>query len=354
MYDALYGFSGKPFQLTPDQRFFFDSQGHHRALAYLRYGLEQGEGFIVITGGIGTGKTMLVRTLFSELASRNVMAAQLVTTQVDPDDMLRMVSASFGLAHEGMNKATLLHNLEVIARTRFAEGKHILLVVDEAQNLPAPSLEELRMLANFQIEGRSLFQSFLLGQEDLRRTLQAPNMEQLRQRIIAAYHLEPLSSEETRGYIEYRLKCVDWTGDPELKEEIFPVVHERTGGVPRRINTLCDRLLLFGCIEGKHVLTLDDLLVVAAEIEEEVGRPETRVPDRPKASAALGGGVAPKGIPVDIGHAGAEAGGEGLEGRLAALEATVHRLHATVQHERKLLRKAILMQLDLDAYDELD
>ena len=320
MYDALYGLSGKPFQLTPDQRFFFDSQGHHRALAYLRYGLEQGEGFIVITGGIGTGKTMLVRTLFSELANRNVMAAQLVTTQVDPDDMLRMVCASFGLAHEGMNKATLLHNLEVIARTRFAEGKHILLVVDEAQNLPAPSLEELRMLSNFQIEGRSLFQSFLLGQEDLRRTLQAPNMEQLRQRIIAAYHLEPLSPEETRDYIEYRLKCVDWTGDPELEEEIFPLLHERTAGVPRRINTLCDRLLLFGCIEGKHNLTVDDLRLVVAEIEEEVGRPETRAPDRSKANAAVGEGVARQGSALYLGPAGAEVGGEGLDERLAALE----------------------------------
>jgi general secretion pathway protein A len=351
MYDALYGLSGKPFQLTPDQRFFFDSQGHHRALAYLRYGLEQGEGFIVITGGIGTGKTMLVRTLFSELASRNVMAAQLVTTQVEPEDMLRMVSASFGLAHEGMNKATLLHNLEAIARTRFAEGKHILLVVDEAQNLPPRSLEELRMLANFQIEGRSLFQSFLLGQEDLRRTLQAPNMEQLRQRIIAAYHLEPLSSDETRDYIEYRLKCVDWTGDPELEEEIFPLVYERTGGVPRRINTLCDRLMLFGCIESKHVLTADDLRIVAAEIEHEVGRPETRVPDRSKTGAGVGAGAAQNGSALELESAGGE---EGVAGRLAALETAVHRLHTTVQRERKLLRKAILIQLDMDADDEPD
>ena len=228
MYDEYYGLSGKPFQLTPDHRFFFDSQGHHRALAYLRYGLEQGEGFIVITGGIGTGKTILVRALFDELDGRSIMAAQLVTTQVEPEDMLRMVCASFGLAHEGMNKATLLHNLEVIARTRFAEGRRILLVVDEAQNLPARSLEELRMLANFQVEGRSLFQSFLLGQEELRRTLQSPNMEQMRQRIIAAYHLEPLSSEETQAYIRFRLDRVGWSSDPELTSDVFVEVFEQT------------------------------------------------------------------------------------------------------------------------------
>ena len=345
MYDEFYGLSGKPFQLTPDHRFFFDSQGHHRALAYLRYGLEQGEGFIVITGGIGTGKTILVRALFSELEGRNIMAAQLVTTQVEPEDMLRMVCASFGLAHEGMNKATLLHNLEVIARTRFAEWRRILLVVDEAQNLPARSLEELRMLANFQVDGRSLFQSFLLGQEELRRTLQLPNMEQLRQRIIAAYHLDPLSLEETSAYIAFRLNRVGWSGDPEFAPEVFELVHARTGGVPRRINTLCDRLMLFGCIEERHQLTRDDVRVVAAELEQESGRltggeVRTTVAESGTAAAtdAGGGGL----TPGDLGE------------RLSSLEAEVSRLRLIVMQERKLLRKAVLLQLELDAYDDLD
>jgi len=342
MYDEFYGLSGKPFQLTPDHRFFFDSQGHHRALAYLRYGLEQGEGFIVITGAIGTGKTILVRALFSELEGRNIMAAQLVTTQVEPEDMLRMVCASFGLAHEGMNKATLLHNLEVIARTRFAEGRRILLVVDEAQNLPDRSLEELRMLANFQVDGRSLFQSFLLGQEELRRTLQLPNMEQLRQRIIAAYHLEPLSREETSAYIRFRLERVGWAGEPEFAPEVFELVHAETGGVPRRINTLCDRLLLFGCIEEKHRLAVEDVQVVAAELQQESGRP---------AGLAVSATQAPCGSPA----AGADRPAPGdLPERLAALEGEVSRLRLIVMQERKLLRKAVLLQLELGAYDDLD
>mgnify|MGYP001814061506 CR=1 FL=1 len=349
MYDEFYGLSGKPFQLTPDRRFFFDSQVHHRAMAYLRYGLEQGEGFIVITGGIGTGKTMLVRALFSELENRDIMAAQLVTTQVGPEDMLRMVCASFGLAHEGMNKATLLHNLEVIARTRFAEGKRILLVVDEAQNLPAGSLEELRMLANFQVEGRSLFQSFLLGQDGLRRTLQADALEQLRQRIIASYNLDPLSAEETRAYIEHRLKTVSWEGDPELGEAVFDGVFEFTGGVPRRINALCDRLLLYGCIEEKHALDTDDLGVVIAEMRREVGH-EAR-----QASAPAVSSDAAQASPVSAGHEGAPppADADTLE-RIRRLELEVARLRETVQHERKLLRKAVLLQLDLSAYDDID
>lgn len=340
MYDEFYGLSGKPFQLTPDQRFFFDSKSHHRALAYLRYGLEQGEGFIVITGGIGAGKTMLVQALFAELASCNVMAAKLVTTQVDPDDMLRMVCASFGLVHEGLNKATLLHNFEVVARSRFAEGKRILLVVDEAQNLPARSLEELRMLANFQVEGRSLFQSFLLGQPELRKTLQLPTMEQLRQRIVAAYHLEPLTHDETRAYIEYRLGRVDWKGCPEMQSDIFTKIFELTGGVPRCINTLCDRLMLYGCIEAKNSLTAADVSLVSAEMQDEVGG----YADRDLAGGRLS--------PLSDDTAGDP--NPDLAARLASLEAEVSRLRSTVQHERKLLRKAVLMQLDLDAYDEFE
>ncbi|MCU0836930.1 MAG: XrtA-associated ATPase [Chromatiaceae bacterium] len=353
MYDEFYRLTGKPFQLTPDQRFFYESQVHNRAMAYLRYGLAQGEGFIVITGGIGTGKTMLVRNLFSEIENRDVMAAQLVTTQVGPEDMLRMVCASFGLAHEGMNKATLLHNLEAIARARFAEGKRILLVVDEAQNLPARSLEELRMLANFEIDGRSLFQSFLLGQDELRRTLKGAGMEQLRQRVIASHHLDPLSAEETRGYIEFRLGRVGWSGDPALDEALFPTVHELSGGVPRRINALCDRLFLYGCIEELHTLGPADLAAVAADMQKELalaasapqpGTPPESVQEREAGPvedrpAADGGVVAP---PVDLSR------------RVAQLEAEVERLRRIVQHERKLLRKAVLIQLDLNGYDDLD
>lgn len=343
MYEEFYNLSGKPFQLTPDHRFFFDSPGHHRALAYLRYGLEQGEGFIVITGGIGTGKTILVRALFSELAEHQVTAAQLVTTQVEPDDLLRMVCAALGLAHEGMNKARLLAALEELGRARLAEGRRILLVVDEAQNLPPRSLEELRMLANFQVDDRSLFQSFLLGQEELRRTLQAFTMEQLRQRVIAAYHLDPLSVQETRSYIEFRLQRVGWSGDPEFAPEVFDLVHAQTGGVPRRINSLCDRLLLFGAIEGKHRLTVEEVTVVAAELHQESGRAE--------------GGDSPM-VPRDGGFASAEAHGDqaapaDLAGRVAALEVELSRLRLLVMQERKLLRKAVLLQLDLDGYDDV-
>ncbi|HIP53762.1 MAG TPA: DUF2075 domain-containing protein, partial [Chromatiales bacterium] len=271
MYDEYYKLTGKPFQLTPDCKFFYNSKGHHRAMAYLRYGLEQGEGFIVITGPVGTGKTMLVHNLFKEIENKDVLAAQLVTTQVEPEDMLRMVCASFGLAHQGQNKATLLHNLEAIARARHIEGKRVLLVVDEAQNLPARSVEELRMLSNFQVDGKALFQTFLLGQDELKKTLQGPGMEQVRQRIIASYHLDPLGAEESKKYIEHRLRLVHWQDDPHIEEEVFDGIYEFTKGVPRRINSFCDRLLLFSALEERHTITMEELGAVVDEILQESG-----------------------------------------------------------------------------------
>ncbi len=351
MYDDFYKLDGKPFQLTPDHKFFFNSKGHNRAMAYLRYGLEQGEGFIVITGGIGTGKTTLVRNLFEELSALNVMAAQLVTTQVDADDMLRMVCASFGLAHEGLNKATLLHNLEAIARARHAEGKQILLVVDEAQNLPARSVEELRMLSNFQIDNKALVQTFLLGQEEFKRTLQSPGMEQFRQRIIASYHLEPLSVEETEKYIKHRLQLVGWDDDPEFMEGVFNLIYEFTGGVPRRINAMCDRMLLFGCLEEVHTIDKDVVLSVTEELEQEVSyQPQKTEPQLASVSSLhpSAAGASQAAAPQ------LAASADDLVYRIQGLEKEISSLKLIMRKEQKLLRKAILLQMDLDEYEDLD
>jgi len=269
MYESFYKLSAKPFQLSPDPKFFFGSQGHKRAMSYLRYGLTQGEGFIVITGGVGTGKTTLVRTLFSELSKENIIAAQLVTTHLQADDTLRMVAAAFGLAHEGASKASILKNLEIFLTARAREGKRVLLVVDEAQNLPVESLEELRMLSNFEAGGRSLLQSFLLGQNEFKNTIQSAGLEQLRQRIIAAYHLEPLGAEETQAYIEHRLQLVGWDNNPEISSSAHQIIFETTGGVPRRINTFCDRLLLFGYLEELTALDESHVNEVAKELKQE-------------------------------------------------------------------------------------
>src|SRR5437660_11516114 len=278
MYESFYGLSGKPFQLNPDPAFFYGSRGHKRAFAYLQYGLYQSEGFIVITGEIGAGKTTIVRSLFEQLDREKVIAAQLVSTQLDADDMLRAVCVAFGIPVAAVNKAQLLASLEAFLCQLATESKRGLLIVDEAQNLTPRAVEELRMLSNFQLADQALLQSFLIGQPELRVMMQAPQMQQLRQRVIASYHLGPLDRAETQAYIEHRLHHVGWKDDPRFEPSCFDLIHTWSGGIPRRINTLCNRLMLAGFLGEKHALEPSDVQSIAREIRDEMGPDATLGP----------------------------------------------------------------------------
>ena len=269
MYETFYGLAGKPFQLNPDPAFYFGSRQHRRAMAYLEYGLHQNEGFIVVTGDVGAGKTTIVRSLLDKLDPQQVVAGNLVSTQIDAEDTLRLVASSFGLRTKGVEKSDLLLSLEAFLVSVSQQGKRALLVVDEAQNLTARSVEELRMLSNFQLDTHALLQSFLVGQPEFRRTMQSPEMQQLRQRVIAACHIGPLDADETRGYIEHRLKCVGWKGDPKLHPEAYEGIFKAAGGIPRRINAVCDRLLLSGYLAGQREFTRADVDMVAREMHDE-------------------------------------------------------------------------------------
>ncbi len=269
MYESYFKLRGKPFQLNPDPAFFFGSRGHRRAMAYLEYGLHQNEGFIVVTGEVGAGKTTLLRSLLEHLDSSKVVAANLVSTQVNENEILRMVAAAFGVPSRGLDKAGLLLALETFFVSLAATGKRALLIVDEAQNLSQQAVEELRMLSNFQLEDHALVQSFLVGQPEFRDIMQSPEMQQLRQRVIASYHLGPMDSEETRAYIEHRLKHVGWNKDPEFKDDAFGVIYGYTGGVPRRINSLCDRLLLAAYLSDRHTIGEANVKEVVAELRQE-------------------------------------------------------------------------------------
>lgn len=270
MYETHFKLSAKPFRLSPDARFYFDSRGHARAYAYLRYGLSQGEGFIVITGEIGTGKTTLVEKLFNSLGNDNVIAARLVTTQLGPEETLKFVASEFGLETADKNKADLLIEIEKTLVDKAKNGIRALLVVDEAQNLQPSTLEELRMLSNFNYEGHPLIQSFLLGQPQFKQLLHQDSMEQLRQRVIASYHLEPLQVDETKDYIMHRLRLAGWTNDPEFTEEALQQIHEVTAGVPRLVNKVCDRLMLLAYLEDMHKITGEAVNQVAGELEDEL------------------------------------------------------------------------------------
>jgi len=268
MYEAYYNFREKPFRLSPDPRFFFSSKGHGRAMAYLLYGVHQGEGFIVITGEIGAGKTTLANTLARKLASRKLVLAQVVSTNLEADDIVRMVAAAFGLPQES-SKAVLLNKLEQFLLACHRQGKRALLMVDEAQNLPARSVEELRMLSNYACAEKPLLQTFLLGQPEFRRMIQGPEMEQLRQRVTASCHLGPLDGAETEAYIMHRMQTVGWRNDPSFSRETFQAIYQHTGGIPRKINILCDRLLLKCRLDEKHAVTGTDVAEVTSELQQE-------------------------------------------------------------------------------------
>ncbi|GAB6054308.1 XrtA-associated ATPase [Magnetospira thiophila] len=269
MYVEFFGLKGPPFQLTPDPRFFFGSTVHNRAKAYLSYGLTQGEGFIVITGDVGAGKTTLLAHLMSHMDSERYKTGTIVTTRFNADDTLYMTASVFGIPHEGLTKPALLERIQRFLADNLSEGKRTILVVDEAQNLTFDALEELRMLSNLQVGNEVPLQSILVGQPQFRRTIASPDLEQLRQRVIASYHLGPVDAEETKAYVQHRLHAVDWNNDPEITEDAFEAIYERTGGVPRRINVLCSRLLLFGCLEELHKITGEDVQQVAEDLELE-------------------------------------------------------------------------------------
>ena len=271
MYETFYALTGKPFQLNPDPSFFFGSRGHNRAYAYLQYGLYQGEGFIVITGEVGAGKTTIVRSLLEHLDRTKVVAAQIVSTQLDADDMLRAVGVAFGLPVRTVSKAVLLGSIEAFLCHIAAENKRALLIVDEAQNLSQRAVEELRMLSNFQLGDQALMQSFLVGQPELRSMMQSPRMQQLRQRVIASYHLGPLDAAETQAYIEHRLRHVGWNNDPTFNAACYPLIHTLSGGIPRRINALCNRLMLAAFLGEKHAIEPSDVHAIAREMREELG-----------------------------------------------------------------------------------
>ncbi|HTM96892.1 MAG TPA: XrtA/PEP-CTERM system-associated ATPase, partial [Croceibacterium sp.] len=250
MFEEFYGFSGKPFQLTPDAAFFYPSGTHRKALSYLGYGLAQGEGFIVITGEVGAGKSTLVAHLVSTVDPERMTVGQVVTSNLDGEQIVHVVAQSFGLEIEGHDKASALGAIEAFLHDEARAGRRCLLIVDESQNLSVSALEELRMLSNFQLGSHPLLQTLLLGQPEFRGTLQgSPDLEQLRQRVIAQHHLEAIQRDEVEPYVLHRLRQVGWSGDPAFEPELFGTIHDATGGIPRRINQVATRLLLLGAVE---------------------------------------------------------------------------------------------------------
>ena len=273
MVEEYFGFSGPPFKLSPDSKFFFGSKSHNKAMAYLHYRLRQAEGFIVITGEIGAGKSTLIEHMLDQLNRTNVSAAHLLTSNLGSEELLSHILSSFQIEAARQGRVAELEAFEDFLYDNINRGRRVLLVVDEVQNLPIETLEELRMLSNITHQGSPLFQVFLVGQPEFRETLARSDMEQLRQRIIASYHLEALDGEETRNYIEHRLAVVGRVEEPHFTQEAFDLIHDLTNGIPRRINSLCTRLILFCSLEQRTLINSAVVHAVENEMREEMGLP---------------------------------------------------------------------------------
>lgn len=275
MFDDFYGLTGRPFQLTPDPDFYFESATHRKALSYLGYGLAQGEGFIVITGEIGSGKSTLVAHLMKKIDPAQMTVGQIVTSNLNGEELVHVVAQSFGLDIDGHDKASALGAIEDFLHEEARAGRRCLLVVDESQNLTIDALEELRMMSNFQLGSHPLLQQLLLGQPEFKEVLAtSQSLEQLRQRVIAAHHLGPMESDELQPYIEHRLGCVGWEGNPAWDQRVFAEMYQATGGIPRRVNQVATRLLLLGAVEQRTRIDSAMLSSVLREMESDNTFPE--------------------------------------------------------------------------------
>lgn len=269
VYQSIYNLDGSPFRLSPDYRFSFGHRTYDDAKSYLKYAIIEGEGIVAITGAPGTGKTTLIASLIADLDLTQVHVGVVTNVQLDSNNLVDMVADAFSLQLDRSGKVSAMTELKRFLKLQSAEGRRVILIVDEAQGLSDERLEELRLLSNLQHNTQLILQVFLVGQEPLMDIIRSPGMEQLHQRLIAAAQLKPLTFEETIDYIVHRMECVGWKNDPTFSDEAYSLVHKFSAGVPRRINLICHRLFIHAGLKEKHDLLGGDALQVIVELHRE-------------------------------------------------------------------------------------
>ncbi|MEJ2071650.1 MAG: AAA family ATPase [Syntrophobacterales bacterium] len=271
MYQEFYGLSERPFTLIPDPDFLYLSPQHKLARAYLEYGLTQHLGFIVLTGDVGTGKTTLIKSLL-KAADRQKRIGVIYQTSFTAQDLLELLLREFGIKGHFTTRVARLAAFNQFLMNAYSRGEHVVLIVDEAQNLGPEALEELRLLSNLQTEKDPLLQVILVGQPALQERLRHPSLMQLAQRVSVQYHLTPLDKKETREYVVYRLARVGGSGI--FTDSALEKLYEYTKGVPRRLNTICDLALVAGFAEARHDIDAEFLETVMAAQGISLATPE--------------------------------------------------------------------------------
>ena len=338
MYERFYRLRERPFALTPDPDYLYPSRVHKEALGYLRYGIETHAGFVVITGAIGSGKTTLLQTLLRGLDNRTTVA-RVMNTLLDPRELLEAAMIDVGLDPTGKSKPIMLKEFGEFLVNERSAGRLVLLVIDEAQNLSLPALEEIRMLSNLETEKSKLLQIILIGQPDLRDKLARPELEQLRQRITVSYHLEALDADETARYVNHRLARASAGAPLEFDRPVTDRIHARSGGVPRIINVIGDATLVFGYGEERSEIDAALIEDVIADLDatgvlgprSNPNRHASVVPADPAAAAAALQGAS---VPLTQERSGAVVDPAGVAMANAATAAAI--MAQKVEHERRM------------------
>ncbi|HMF09343.1 MAG TPA: AAA family ATPase, partial [Thermoanaerobaculia bacterium] len=254
MYEKFYGFREAPFNITPDPRFLFFSDKHREAFNHVLFGIRERKGFILVTGEVGAGKTTVCRAVLTALDSR-YRTALILNPILTGTQMLRAILVELGAKPRKLDRAGYLDALNALLLEAVARGQDVVLFIDEAQDLEPDLLEQLRLLSNLETDQRKLLQIVLLGQPELRDKLDRKDLQQLRQRITVRYHISPLSREETERYIAHRLRVAGGNGRPTFTTWALGAIHRYSRGVPRLINAVCDKTLLYGFVNETDRLT---------------------------------------------------------------------------------------------------
>lgn len=320
MYESYFGLTIKPFELVPNPRFLFNSHSHKKAISYLKYGLQERAGFILLTGEVGSGKTTIIRDLINNLDGDMVLA-MVYNTRATARQMLSMINEDFGLEVGGKDKdkVALLRDLNDHLVAQHAEQKRPVIIIDEAQNLSPAVLEEIRLLSNLEADNFKLVQIVLVGQPELQKVITRPELRQLRQRISVHCHLEPLTREETEAYVYHRLAMAGNRNALRWQEGTFDTLHGYSAGIPRLINVFCDFVLLAAFVEETRDISLEMLEEVIGDVSWDRQVEATRL------HQALAGGEG--------------AVGEGMSDRLYRFEQRLASLDAMHEEEGWIARR---------------
>ncbi|MES9823693.1 MAG: AAA family ATPase [Candidatus Thiodiazotropha endolucinida] len=269
MYESLYGFNETPFRLCADEQFCYAHSNYARTADCITCALKQGEGILLLTGPPGSGKTILCRDVISKLDSNKFISVNIMMGQLSAEELLRKVALESGMPAEEYNRATLLSSIHQRLNDLHYTDKRLILFLDEAHILTQNTAAELELLSNLQQEWHSVLQLVLIGNPELRESVEGAGIEHIQQRVSAVYELKNMTAEQTEGYIKHRLHRVGWRRDPVIERSVYSIIYDVTQGLPRLINHLMSRLLLVTALENRHQISIDDVMSVAELLIEE-------------------------------------------------------------------------------------